>query len=171
MILDRFIKIYSIKTEKSLYEILQKIEENTEKQEKNFLLIATNTINYRQFRINDNTIEIERYPNFFYPIKGSGNITFNLIPSYSGTEIECKVVPSLLGIIFNFALLLIFLIIVTGLMLSSIQHFYFSTIIFMTIFWILPLLVFYLAVKLNTTSLDSYAKLILYDLRILHPDN
>jgi hypothetical protein len=170
MILDRFIKIYSIKTEKSIYNILHEIENKAKKQKKNLLLTASSTINYSQIRIIDNTIEIERYPNFFYPIKGSGNITFSLMPSSAGTEIECKVVPSLLGIIFNFALLLLFLIWVTVKIFASIHQLYFSTIIFISIFWFLPFIVFYFVVKLNTTSLDSYAKLILYDLRILQPD-
>jgi hypothetical protein len=171
MILDRFIKIYSIETDKSSYNILREIEKNAEKQKENMLSMVTKTINYRQFQISDNNIEIERYPNFFYPIKGSGNITFNLITTYSGTKIECKVVPSLIGIIFNFALLLLFLIIVSVLMFSSIQHFYIGTVIFIAVFWAFPLIVFYFLCKLNTTSLDSYARLILYDLGILQPDN
>jgi hypothetical protein len=171
MILDRFIKIYSINTDKSLYNIQREIEEKTKKQSRNILLLATNSINYKQFRVIDNMIEIERYPNFFNPMRGSGNITFNLTSIISGTTIECKVVPSLLGIIFNFAILLLFLITVTVLMFSSIQHIYFETIIFMTVFWIFPLNVYYFVCKLNTTNLDSYARLILYDLEILHPDN
>jgi len=171
MILDRFIKIYSIDTDKSVHNILSEIEKGAEKQTKNLLLIVTKTINYKQFTIIDNTIEIERYPNFFNPFKGSGNITFNLISNNPGTKIECKIVPSLLGIIFNFALLFLFLIIVTVLMFSSIQHIYFGTVIFMALFWILPIVVYYFVCKLNTTNLDSYARLVLYDLGILLPDN
>ncbi len=48
MILDRFIKIYSINADMSSFTILREIEERSKKQSRNILLLATDSINYRK---------------------------------------------------------------------------------------------------------------------------
>ncbi len=168
--LDRFKRTYEIQTAETVNAILHSIEERAERQNKHKLLFASEPVNYKNLSIFDHSIEIDRNPTLFNPFRGTGNITFNLIPNPLGTTIKCSINPSQLGMTFSFGLVLLFLLIVTISVFSSIEKFYLGTILFMAIFWILPLALTNFACNINTVRLESLSKTFLYDLGLLSPD-
>jgi hypothetical protein len=171
MIFDRFRRSYEIQTTKSVNSILRTIEERTQRQQHNKLLFAIEPINYKKLSISEDSIVIERISTLYNPFKGTGTITFKLTPDYTGTSIKCLVNPYQLGMIINLGLVLLFLIIVTFSIFSSVHEFYLSTVIFMLIVWIIPFVCIYFSFYLNTVSLESYSKTILYDLGLMTHDN
>jgi hypothetical protein len=169
MILDRFNRKYETQTTKSITNIIDSIEEKAQQQKQNIWLLTTSSVNYKKFIIRNNVIEIERSPTFFNPFTGTGTITYEMTSTINGTKITCNIKPSLLNNLITFGFVLLFPIIITVLLLQSVQHFYFGTLLFMLLFWIFPFGIAYFICYLNTLNLESYSKTALYDLEILHP--
>jgi len=128
------------------------------------------SVNFKQVSIIDDIIIIDRDTLFSNIFKGIGKITFYLTTTIKGTSIKCEIVPSLLALIFNLASVLIFLVIVTVMVIKNATHIYPGTIIFLLIFWLVPICVIYFIGKINASSLESLSKSFLYDIGVLDPE-
>jgi hypothetical protein len=169
MIFSYFSKSYDIRTSKSISEIKNTIGEKASTR-MSLLSLTMDSVIFKQVSIIDDIIIIDRETLFSSIFKGIGKITFYLTPTINGTSIKCEIVPSLLALIFNLVMVLIFLIFVTVTVIKDAPHIYPGTIIFLLFFCLVPICAIYFIGKINASSLESLSKSFLYDIGVLDPE-
>jgi len=164
--LERFNKFYEIRTSRQKSDILSDISKKKEAQKDNGFF-SLDSVNYRSFKIKNDTISIERSYSLINPFLGTGAIFFNFIETNYGTTIKCRIEPfSKYGVILGFGLISIFLISMTIVTFLIINDNYLKMTMFILLFWLigigLPIL-FHIYIR---WLLEEYSKTILYDLNI-----
>lgn len=163
----RLTKHYEISTNKSKEAILSDIYRNAESQKRSNTLLSFDLVDYRSFKVENGQIEIERLPSMFNPFRGIGTIYFHLESSIRGTTIKCVLEPySKFSIMATFGCLFCFLVLMTAIILFSINGNYAQVFFFILFMWSISLGFPYLMARVNRKGLEEYSKTILNDLNI-----
>ena len=170
MIKDFIIKEYEIYSSKSVNQIITEIEYSTQRQSRKKIQSFIDPVKYKDFKIFENTVVIERNPFTYNPLQGIGTITFKFEPRLNGTNIICTISPTILNSVLSFGLALAFLIYVTIQTLIPFNELNFNNMIFLGLTWIICLLFTYFGFRFNRFNLECYSKTILYDLKLAQPD-
>lgn len=161
-------KHYEISTDKSKEAILSDINRKVESQKGNNTLFSFDLVDYSSFKIQNDHIEIERQPSMFNPFRGIGTIYFHLDKSIKGTTtIKCILEPySKFSLMATFGCLFCFLVLMTAIILFSINGNYAQVFFFILFMWSISLGFPYLMTRVNRKALEEHSRTILNDLNI-----
>lgn len=153
-------KCLDFKINKSKEGIWKTAKENIKNyQWTDFLL--TNKVDYREFVLDDQKIEVTRISTFFSPFRSYGKIIFK-IDEEKGSLLKCEIIPYNNN--YNYIVLAIFTFLIlwtlVGLLLNSIQN----SIIIIFFGWTISILFVFFKYRFDKNNLIKYTKLIVKDL-------
>ena len=129
-------------------------------------MCAFGTGNGEYYTVNENQIQIERYPTIFNPFKGQGSLTIKLQNADVGTKINCLIDPYFEIIIGAAALFSLISLVMTIMAIITLRDSPIFMVLFIIILWIIVLGGVYIGHKINLFKLENYFDSILTDLGI-----
>jgi hypothetical protein len=161
-------KQYDLETSRSQEDIFAEIRSKIEAQKNKNTFWGLELINYKNFKLNDNTIEIESWPiTRVNPYEGVGTILFKFQQKEKGTSINCTIevynkYVSLLGSCF----LTFFLIVFTVFIVLTLHDYWVKALMIILFVWALVISICCLTLLYHRNILEIYSKTVLNDLGI-----
>jgi len=165
--LEKLKKQYEFQSLRTKTEIIEEIEKKATAKKDYFDFNSNNDINYKNFKINNNRIEVKLSPNILDPFRGSGTIYFELCTLENGTKINVTIEPySKYLIIAGGCFAILFLVLFTPAVFLFLNENILETFLFIFGTCLIATLPSYLFFRFSNNQLEQYSKRILDDLSL-----